>query len=111
MEDPVSYVGIPLVSSRFPLHCRLVTPQEIDVIAHHQKLGECDVVLRGLKKCVLGLRQAVQLNIGPGKIVIRRREVRIESDSPLGFFERLFIPAKFLVNPRQIRARGLTSRG
>jgi hypothetical protein len=54
VEDPVSDIGISLIVSSFPLHGRPVALQEIDVVAHHQKLGEGDVVLPGLRQCVLG---------------------------------------------------------
>ena len=49
----------------------------------------------------LGLRQPVQLHIGPGKIVIRRREVRIESDRLLGIFDDCsYLPSSWSIHDK-----------
>jgi hypothetical protein len=65
----------------------------------HDQILAWDFVLGGLANGILGLRQALQLNIGPGKIVPSRGKVRIESDSSFAIFDRLFILAEQLIDP------------
>ena len=69
----------------FLVHCRAIVPEKGDKVPDERELNGFDVPFRCPVKECLGLRRAVQIEIGESHIFVADGEIRIEFDRLLTF--------------------------